>query len=134
MLIREKVAYLKGLADGMQIDDSTNEGRLFKSIIDVLDDVALVVDHIEETQDEMCEHIEMIDEDLAELETIVFEEFEYEDGEYIDEVECPHCKETFDVFEDMLDDDGKTVECPICHNEIEVEWDCFCEECTPEEE
>ena len=40
MGISEKVAYLQGLAEGMKLDESTNEGKLLMAIIDVLDDMA----------------------------------------------------------------------------------------------
>ena len=38
MNISEKVAYLKGLAEGLELEDS-KEGKLIKGIIDVLDDI-----------------------------------------------------------------------------------------------
>ena len=40
MTISEKVAYLKGLADGLDLDQETSkEGKLIAKIIDVLEDV-----------------------------------------------------------------------------------------------
>ena len=40
MEISEKVAYLKGLAEGLALDTDTKEGKLIAAIIDVLDDMA----------------------------------------------------------------------------------------------
>mgnify|MGYP000736459654 FL=1 len=37
MEISEKVAYLKGLAEGLALDSDTKEGKLIAAIIDVLD-------------------------------------------------------------------------------------------------
>ena len=37
MEISEKVAYLKGLAEGLQLDGETKEGKVLLAIIDVLD-------------------------------------------------------------------------------------------------
>ena len=37
MEISEKVAYLKGLAEGLALDTETKEGKLIAAIIDVLD-------------------------------------------------------------------------------------------------
>lgn len=54
-LIRERVAYLKGLAEGMQINDSTNEGKIIKAMIEVLDDIALSVDDLTEVQQQLEE-------------------------------------------------------------------------------
>lgn len=44
MEITEKVAYLKGLAEGMELDTEKKEGKLLAAIIDVLDDIALEID------------------------------------------------------------------------------------------
>ena len=38
MTTAERVAYLKGLMEGMKVDDSTNEGKLFNLIADILAD------------------------------------------------------------------------------------------------
>ena len=40
MEISEKVAYLKGLAEGLNLDTDSKEGKLIAAIIDVLDDMA----------------------------------------------------------------------------------------------
>ena len=129
--LKERVAYLKGLAEGMQISDTTNEGKLLKAIIEVLDDVALAVDDIEEVQEELSEQIDNMDEDLADIERTVFdedcEEEEDEDDEEPGEFNCPHCGETICIEEASVNKDS--IECPHCHKNIEIEWDCDCGEC-----
>ena len=45
MGISEKVAYLKGLMEGLNIDEQTNEGKLFTAIVDVLDEIALEIEN-----------------------------------------------------------------------------------------
>jgi hypothetical protein len=132
--LKERVAYLKGLAEGMQLNDSANEGKLLKAIIEVLDDVALAVDDVEEVQEQLSEQIDNIDEDLAEIERVIFDEDEYEDCdddecECINEFRCPHCDETIALNESMLDSDKSTIECPSCHKDIEIEWECDCGDC-----
>lgn len=124
--ISERVAFIKGLAEGMKINDSTNEGKLLNAIIDVLDDIALAVDDIEEIQDEMSEQVDGIDEDLAEVEKLIYDE----DDEEIqfEEVECPYCGEIIEVDLDMIDEDAETIECPHCNQKIELEWDCDCDD------
>lgn len=123
--ISERVAFIKGLAEGMKIDDSTNEGKLLNAIIDVLDDMSLAIDDIEEIQDEMSEQVDGIDEDLAELEKVVYDE---EDELDFEEIECPYCGEEIEVDLDMIDEDAETIECPHCHEKIELEWDCECDD------
>ena len=46
----EKVAYLKGLSDGLDIEESTKEGKLLISIIDVLEDFANAIVELDKTQ------------------------------------------------------------------------------------
>lgn len=144
--LKERVSYLKGLAEGMQISDSTNEGKLLKAILDVLDDVALAVDDVEEVQEQLTEQIDEIDEDLSELESLIYDDEECDDDECCDECEdggedeeeedvvaefdCPHCGETVNLEDAYMKKDS--VLCPHCNKEIEIEWSCDCEECAEE--
>lgn len=144
--LKERVAYLKGLAEGMQISDATNEGKLLKAIIDVLDDVALSVDDIEEAQEEFSEQLDEMDEDLADIESLIYgdeceeddddeedEDDEDDDGDdSVSEFECPHCGETIVLEDAFMKKDS--ILCPHCHNEIEIEWSCDCDECAESEE
>ena len=72
MSMMESVSYLKGLAEGLGIDDSTKEGKLLSAIVDVLDDMAAEIADIEETADEQAELLDIIDEDLGSLEEDVY--------------------------------------------------------------
>lgn len=143
--LKERVAYLKGLAEGMQISDSTNEGKLLKAIIDVLEDVAIAVDDVEEVQEQLSEQLDEMDEDLAEIERLVFDDEndcdEYEDEEdeedeedddTVTEFDCPHCGESIVLEEAFTNKDS--ILCPHCHKEIEIEWTCDCEECKDDSE
>ena len=58
----EKVAYLKGLAEGLALDTDTKEGKLIAAIIDVLDDIAL----------EMEDMMEIVQRWLAFIISLVF--------------------------------------------------------------
>lgn len=137
--LKERVSYLKGLAEGMQISEASNEGKLLKAIIDVLDDVALAVDDIEEVQEQMSEQIDNIDEDLAEIESVVLdgdaEDSDEEDEEDEDEIdesgefECPHCGEMIQIDEAPFNEDKTAINCPHCEKDIEIEWDCDCDSC-----
>lgn len=127
--IKERVSYLKGLAEGMQISDATNEGKLLSAIIDVLDDMALAIDDIEEVQEQLGEQVDNMDEDLADVERILYDgedEDEYDDG-ILAEVECPHCGEIIEIDEEMLDEEAESFKCPHCDKEVAVEWDCDCD-------
>ena len=58
MEILEKVAYLKGLAEGLALDKESKEGKLIGVIIDLLDDMAL---EMQDLRDEQCEIEEGLD-------------------------------------------------------------------------
>ena len=117
MGISEKVAYLKGLMEGMNLNADSNEGKLFLAIADVLDEIAL---EVEDLTDEVME--------LGDVEDIVYDEdeddYEDEEDEEDDEEECyattcPECEEEI-FFDDSVLEDGK-VECPNCGATLEFD-------------
>ena len=66
MTITEKVAYLKGLADGLDLDkDPSKEGKLIAKIIDILEDVGLAVEDLEEEVEAVGEELDAVSEDLS---------------------------------------------------------------------
>ena len=72
--IGEKIAYLKGLAEGLKVDESTSEGKIIKGILEVLADLSASVSDMEDDMFEMQEVIDEIDEDLAEVEDEIYDE------------------------------------------------------------
>ena len=131
MTITEKVAYLRGLAEGMKLDSSTNEGKLTLAIIDTLDDIALTVSDLEDTVAELSAQVDEIDDDLGELEDEVYSEVcDDEDEDFDDtlyEVECPSCGDIICLDEEMLDE-GE-IDCPNCGEKLEFDFedgDCDC--------
>lgn len=133
MSMMESVSYLKGLAEGLGIDESTKEGKLLSAIVDVLDDMAAEIAEIEETADEQAELLDIIDEDLGSLEEDVYGDDEEEDecdcDDDLYEVTCPSCGDQIYLDEDMLLE-GDTV-CPNCGEKLEFDFDgcdCGCED------
>ena len=59
MELLEKVAYLKGMLNGMDLDSDKKETRLITAMIDVIDDLAASVTDLEEETNEMCELIDV---------------------------------------------------------------------------
>ena len=76
MDICEKIAYIKGLAEGLAIDTEKNEGKVLAAIIDLLGDITEEICDIEDACDDMSEQIDAVDEDLASLEDIIYEDDE----------------------------------------------------------
>ena len=74
MEITEKVAYLKGLAEGMELDTEKKEGKLLAAIIDVLDDIALELADMKADQEELYDGLDAVSDDLEDVEDAVFGE------------------------------------------------------------
>ena len=121
MTITERAAYIKGLAEGLGIDESTKEGKVIKALIDAFDDMALTVSDLEAELDELTEQVETIDEDLGSLEEDYCDECgaeDFEDGD-IYEVCCPTCGDIVCIDSDMLEE-GQTT-CPNCGELLEFD-------------
>jgi len=124
MSIKEKVAYLKGLAEGLGLDPDVKVEKLVSVIIDTL---SVIADEVEEMGDniaEIDEGLDAISEDLAEVEDYLFgddqdddfDEFDFDDeddddDEFDDECGCAYCSEGGFSYE---------VNCPACGVEIEL--------------
>ena len=92
MSLTEKVAYIKGVIEGMDFDKSTNEGKIIDLIIDLLDDVTKDVTDVYESTQTLNAYIEEIDEDLGVLEEVVYEAYEDEcECECDDDCDCDDC-------------------------------------------
>ena len=122
MTISEKVAYLKGLAEGLDLDTAkSKEGKLISVMIGIMEELAMTVEDLEENALNLGEEIDVLSDDLADVEEVVFEEDE--DGEDYDddwfEVECPTCGADILVDDDALVE-GE-VECPSCGTRYAME-------------
>ena len=129
MTISEKVAYLKGLAEGLDLDtEKSKEGKIISVMIGILEEIGLSIEDLEENALALGEEIDVLSDDLADVEAIVFddedEEYEDEDDEeeYDDdwfEVECPSCDEVLVVDEDALEEGY--IKCPNCESEYSLD-------------
>jgi len=135
MNIGEKVAYLQGLAEGIEISSDTKEGKLLKGILDVLGDIAKSVKDLEENQEELSVYAEELDEDLGALEKAFIKNSDFGDDDFIDlydddyedfgtlegsaKVNCPECDELILFDLDDIEENG-SVNCPECGAEISV--------------
>lgn len=129
----KKVSYLKGFADGLDINEKTDEGKLLKKIIEVLDEMSDAICDIAQDHEDLCEQVEAIDEDLGELEDDFYDDedcdcgCDCDDDDYF-EIECPNCKEVICLDESFFaDDEDKPIICPNCNKEIELDFSCDCD-------
>jgi len=134
MDICEKIAYIKGLAEGLSLDETTKEGKILTAIIDLLGDITEEICDIEEGCDEICEQLDAVDEDLSSLEDFIYEDDDCDcdcdcdcddcDDE-IYEIECPACNDVIYLDADMLEEEGMV--CPNCGTDLEFDFDCDCD-------
>ena len=137
--MKEKAAYLKGLIDGLGIDENTKEGKVIKAMSELLSEMAETVDSIDEDVTHAYDQINDLSEELEDLEADLYEDEDAEDeeddsddeteadddddnadvaGEPYYEVACPACGKTVYVSEDDLDA-GEAI-CPSCKVAFEV--------------
>ena len=140
MEIIEKVAYLKGLAEGMELDTEKKEGKLLAAIIDLLEDIALEIEDLWDGEEELYEGLDAVSDDLEDVEDLIFEEDEDEDEydeEDFDEDEdcyattCPTCEEEI-FFDESVLEDGEVI-CPNCGEKLEFDMSSL-EEAEEDEE
>ena len=144
MTASEKVAYLKGLADGLGVDECTKEGRLMLAMIDVMESLAKDVEDLEANVADIADSIDDIGEDMSYLEDLALAGSEFDDDDFEEdpddfecdgncahcsgcsdedqaeyEVVCPACGETVTVYEDDLA--FGSIPCPVCGEELEFD-------------
>lgn len=133
MTSQEKVAYLKGLMAGLELDPEKKETKVLNAIADVLDDIVHDMLDIEDDIIDIGDQIDGIDEDLTSLEDDFYddEEDDGEDEEDDDffEIKCPGCGEELYVDGDILEEGS--LECPKCGRVMEFHpaCDCGCDHC-----
>lgn len=131
MELSNKVAYLKGLMEGLKIDDSTNEGKIIMLMSDILEKMAEAIEDIAEEVDQTVDLVDALDEDLGELEEDYYELDEDEDDEcdcdFCDDDEemyeciCPSCGDRIMIGENIIADGS--MDCPNCGEKLEFDFD-----------
>ena len=121
MGVSEKVAYLKGLMEGLKLDENSENGKLFKAIVDVLDEIALEIEDLTDEVTEVGDGLDVISDDLADLEEIVYDDDDDDDDddEPVYATTCPECEEEIYFDEDYLEDGALT--CPNCGAKLEFD-------------
>lgn len=110
--LKEKVAYLHGLTQGLNVSDHSSEGKILINIIDVLDSFADEVQNVNVAQVELEDYVESIDEDLTDLEEQIYEDFDSDDED-----------DDNDGYDEDFEDDMVEVACPDCHERVTFEAD-----------
>lgn len=119
MSISKKAAYIKGLADGLNLDENSKHDRVLLALLDVLDEMADKIDELEANQLDLTEQVDAIDLDLSEIEDELYEDFEEDfEGEFYD-VTCPECGDEITVHKGVIL--REAVVCPCCEKKVEID-------------
>lgn len=119
MTISEKVAYLKGLAEGLELDTAkSKEAKLISVMIGILEEVGLSIEDLKESTAALGEEIDAISDDLSDVEEVVFDDEDDPDEDFF-EVECPTCGAEIDIDQDILA--AGVVECPGCGEKFAID-------------
>ena len=154
MELNKKAAYLKGLMEGMKLDQSKDEVKVLQAVVDLMQKLS---DEVEILKNDCCESKELIyeiDEDLGEIEKVVCG-CKSEKSDACVSKKCKgHCghdhsdfdgdyRENDEYFNDDLELDDESSEenekyeilCPHCQKLISLDDDSFddkeieCPEC-----
>ena len=140
MTISEKVAYLKGLAEGLALDPEAKETKMIDAIIDVLTDMADELDLIDEDLNEVADELDDINDELVAIDEYLFDDDDFDDdfdffddddedcdcdgcrsGDFSLNVECPACGGEIKISEEDLIS-GLAI-CALCGEKLEFEYD-----------
>ncbi len=138
MNLTEKSAYIKGLAEGLEFDKATKEGKILAALLELVDDLAAEVtgikqdiDEIDEDLDYLNDYIEELDDDLQVVEDFLDEEIEDDcDCECDCDCDCDDydCDGDCDACDcDCCDEEYFEIVCPSCGETV-----CFDQELDPE--
>ncbi|MDO4565314.1 MAG: hypothetical protein Q4C04_06855 [Clostridia bacterium] len=124
--ISEKVAYLEGLMDGLNVKEDKH-GKLFAAIAETLSCIAEELSDHEDTLAELSDEVDDLNCAVDVYDSIMFddddddEEDSYDlwDEDEFTEIICPNCGETIHFDVDLLDV-SKDIACPNC-GEVIVE-------------
>ncbi len=140
MKMTEKVAYIRGLMEGLELDENQKEVKVLDAVVELLDDMAASLSELEEGYQDMADQLDEVDADLGDLEEEYYgggcdcdcdcdcdddeddddDDFEDEDGFYY-EVTCPSCNETICLSEDIIAEGS--IDCPNCGEKLEFDLD-----------
>ena len=125
MQLKEKAAYLKGLMEGLAIDDSTKEGKVLLAMQGLLAEICDAVSTLDDDLDQVYDELDAMDADMDELEEAVYGD-EYGEEDPDDEagvryeLTCPNCGAVTVVDEDTLL--SEEIACQNCGAAFDIEF------------
>ena len=113
MNLTEKASYLKGLAEGLELDKESKEGKIIAALLDLTGEMAQElakvrndIDEIDDDLDYLNDYVEELDDDLESVENLLGGE---DDEDYDEE------DEDEEDDDGLLGDDDCDGDCEGCH-------------------
>ena len=126
MTISEKVAYIRGLYDGLGLDgEKSGEARILSEVLDVLRQIGSQMDGMDASTGRLFDELDDLRDSVADLENAVFDEDGGGDGGGTDEdffeTPCPTCGEDLVVDDEALA--AGVVDCPVCGGKFALSFE-----------
>ena len=121
--VTERVAYVRGLFEGLDFSAEKKEGRILQAMLDLLEDMALSIEDLEEENDALQDVIDTMVEDMYDDDDS-YDELEDDDIELDPEADlfqviCPSCGEEIYIDESTLE--MGSIGCPACGEDLEFD-------------
>ncbi|UMZ73964.1 CD1247 N-terminal domain-containing protein [Natranaerofaba carboxydovora] len=113
--MRDRMSYLNGLVDGLELSKKSKEGEVIKEITMALEEFAEMFEAMDQDLGAVEQDNEYLEERLNLLERDFYGDNypAYDPG--LVEIECPRCSEMVTVEEGILDENSSPeVYCPVC--------------------
>lgn len=140
MKLTEKMSYLQGLIQGLDIDGTSKEGKALLAMTDVMQEMVIYIEDLQSQVDELTELCDIIDEDLGAVEEDLYgeddcdcddcdcdddcccddDDYDFSDDDELYEVTCPTCGDTILLDESIIDEGS--MNCPNCNELLEFDY------------
>ena len=132
----EKLAYLKGLVAGLNLNDDKKDTKVIRNLMELLEDIVLDMENLEDGFYEFQQQLDEVDEDLGAIERDLYEvdgnkpapskqqkkkKSKKTKDELYYEVTCPTCGDTICLDEELIN--VGEMECPNCGEKLEFDLD-----------
>ena len=89
MSLKAQAAYLRGLADGMDLDFEKKENKLILALLDLVDEMAVSIQELEQNAESVDGELDEIAEELLAIEQEIGMDEEFDDDDCCD---CGCCE------------------------------------------
>ncbi len=119
MKVTERVAYLKGLYEGLGMDGDKKEGKLLKEVIEVLAELAQTSTQLQEQTDVLVDDVDELYDEFFAMQGGEEDACEHHEDDMLYQLVCPTCNEKLFIDEEALE--AGSMQCPACGEDLEFD-------------